>query len=167
MGVGDSLLDPENADMVAFLRLLAGYRRAAVDYFVEGRMARPVMLDPVPPAAVQSAASHSKGDDIRYAFDSVSVSSWHLGQTTMTVLTGNTGAAYAGNVNVDFSAWGYPVDAQLEVVQIVTEASAFDASGKQTVTRHSLGKIAGPYATIRIKVPSRGVCMLEVQLVKG
>eukprot|EP00606_Chrysophyceae_sp_TOSAG23-5_P001382 GSChrysophyteH2.ASY1.ANO1.1164.1 assembled CDS len=178
MGVGENFKDPENADLVQYLRLLAAYRRTGSDYFVNGRIASPMMQEPPIQVLKQTAASASEAKGGVQIFDALSVSAWHQysspsGSTsdggkppaTMAVFASNTLKGYKGKFRVDFSQWNYAADATLRVEQLFTGASDFNEHGEQRVQRRDLGTITGPQAWLPIDVTGVDVLMLEFSAV--
>ena len=178
MGVGENFKDPENADLVQYLRLLAAYRRTGSDYFVNGRIASPVMQEPPIQVLKQTAASASEAKGGVQIFDALSVSAWHQYSSpsssssagskppaTMAVFASNTLEGYKGKFRVDFSQWNYAADATLRVEQLFTGASDFNELGEQRVQRRDLGTITGPQAWLPIDVTGVDVLMLEFSAV--
>ena len=163
MGVGESLKDPANSDIVDYMRLLAAYRRAGVEYFAYGHVYSPVVVDPPVKVLEQNKKSSSDAKGGIQTFDSMSVSSWQsLSDTsTLVVLAVNTQKGYKGKIRVDMQQWKYDKEAVLTVTRLVTSADDFDKDGKQQVRRQSMGTVAGPQAWINIEIKGVDVMMLE------
>ncbi len=163
MGVGDKFLDPANADLVDYLRLLAAYRRVGINYIADGRLASPVKMKPEIKVIRQTPESASRGTP--FDFDSVSISSWHHQGSTLSVFAVTTEKGYFGEMRVDFLQWGYDANDKLEVTQLVTTASDFDESGIQRIQRVDKGIIQGPYAWLPVEIHEVNIVVLEFTLV--
>ena len=151
MAVGDLLLNPANTDLVQYLQLLAAHRLSLVDYFVDGSMARPAVLNPVPSVLTQKVAS---GGYPLMNYDSLATATWTLrsdvSSSTVVVLTSTTTMAYSGTLTVDFKNWGFDTVETVSVSTVATEG-----------LRIRLCEIHGPVAELSIEVPGLDVLVLE------
>lgn len=74
MGVGDLLLSPDNSDLIVFLKKLARIRLRLIDYFIDGYLLRPTILDP--PSKVYTQLIISGGGMPLLDYDELSLSAW-------------------------------------------------------------------------------------------
>lgn len=164
MGVGESLKDASNSDVVDYMRLLAAYRRAGVEYFAYGHIASPVVADPPVKVLEQNQGSSSEAKGGIQTYDSMSVSAWQSvsDQSTLVVLACNTEEGYKGKIRIDMQQWKYDQETVLQVTQLVTSADDFDSDGKQQVSRQGMGTVSGPQAWVDIDIEGVAVMMLEL-----
>jgi hypothetical protein len=134
---------------------LASFRASLVDYFVDGSVTRPAMLDPPPPVLTQKVAS---GGYPLFDYDAVTMASWTLASdvsshTVLTVLTSATAESFTSTLNVNFGNWGFKDSDVLSVFTV-----------SMTGERTHLADLTGPVSSLKVQVPAVGVLALEFAL---
>lgn len=147
MGVGDLLLGEDNADLVSFMQLLVSARATIVDYLVDGRVFRPLIMSPEPPAKSQTVPS---GGQPILDYDSVVTATWTLDGNILAVLVGVTEDQFNTEIIIPFELWGFNAGSSLDVYDISP------MSGVKT----KVASLAGPVAVLPVSVMPRNITML-------
>ena len=145
-----------------------------LDYLADGRMVRPVVLDPVPPTHRQSADA-SKANVLEVDlldYDSVGVSVWQVDTdidtglvytSTAVLLSNNMGGvgdeyAYTGKMRIDFAAWGYEGKEELDVYNLVPSDKG---GGDEPTVKEFVGVVKGHIAWLDVSLKPMEVAVFE------
>lgn len=146
MGVGDLLLSESNADLVHFMQMIVSARAVVVDYLVDGRIFRPLMMSPEPLAKSQTVPS---GGQPILDYDSVVSATWTLDGNVLALLIGTTEATFETEITIPFELWGFSGNAMVDVF-------ALSGEGKSKIAT-----LTGPTAVVSVSVLPRSISMLE------
>lgn len=118
MGVGDLILSADSDDLITFMKKLSTMRAQStvLPYIIDGRIARPVVMNPVPPTRLQKVPS---GGRPLLTYDAVSSMTWeaHDAKSVLTLITSNVNESFETTIIFDPTSWGFAPGVSIKVTQ--------------------------------------------------